>query len=233
MSTPARYPHPPLVVEVWGEFACFTRPELKAERFSYEVMTPSAARGVLEAIFWRPEFDYVVTAIEVLRPIRWFSLRRNEVKSMTSVDGVRRMMADPTVRYDVENDRDQRNTVALRDVAYRIHAQVRLRPHATAGEVKYREQLRRRVDKGACFSQPFLGTREFSAQFGKPSTLTAISETRLLGPMLHSIRYKDGKETYEWFMAGMEDGVIHVPDHGVELPSSESPRAARSARSGA
>ncbi len=117
------------MVEV-GALACFTRPELKTERVSYPVMTPSAARGILEAIYWKPEFDYVITAIEVLRPIRWASIRRNEVTSMITLDWVRRAMADPTVRFDVEGDRDQRNTVFLRDVAYRIRAQVRPRPHA-------------------------------------------------------------------------------------------------------
>ncbi|MFC4049058.1 type I-C CRISPR-associated protein Cas5c [Actinomadura syzygii] len=211
------YPEAPLVVEVSGEYACFTRPELKAERFSYEVMTPSAARGVLEAIFWRPEFEYLVVKIEVLKPIRWFSIRRNEAKSMASDDWVRRMMADPAVRYDIENDRDQRNTVALRDVAYRIHAQVRLRSQATGNEIKYREQFRRRVDKGACFSQPFLGTREFSARFGKATSLKPISETRDLGPMLHSIHYEDGGESYHWFHAELRSGVLEVPPEGVML----------------
>ncbi|MFP3965371.1 type I-C CRISPR-associated protein Cas5c [Actinomadura fulvescens] len=219
------------MVEVSGEFACFTRPELKAERFSYEVMTPSAARGILEAIFWRPEFAYVIVKIEVLKPIRWFSIRRNEVKSMTSEDWARRMMSNPALRYDVETDRDQRNTVALRDVAYRIYAQVRLRKQVAEGEAKYREQFRRRVDKGACFSQPFLGTREFSARFGKATALQPISETRPLGPMLHTIHYSDGRETYEWFMAELVDGVLEVTPRGIELPSASAGRPASAARS--
>ena len=108
----------------------FHAAELKTERVSYPVMTPSAARGVLEAIYWKPEFDYVITAIEVLAPIRWASVRRNEVTSVVTLDWVRGAMADPAQRFDVETDRDQRNTVFLRDVAYRIHAQVRPRPHA-------------------------------------------------------------------------------------------------------
>lgn len=211
------YPESPLVVEVSGEYACFTRPELKAERFSYEVMTPSAARGILEAIFWRPEFEYIVIKIDVLKPIRWFAIRRNEAKSMASDDWVRRMMADPKVRYDVEDDRDQRNTVALRDVAYRIYAQVRLRPQATENEIKYREQFRRRVDKGACFSQPFLGTREFSARFGKATSLQPIDETRDLGPMLHSIHYGDAGESFRWFHAELRNGVLEVPPEGIAL----------------
>ncbi|WP_231334724.1 type I-C CRISPR-associated protein Cas5c [Actinomadura graeca] len=227
MSSHPYYPNSPLTVEVSGEFACFTRPELKAERFSYEVMTPSAARGVLESIFWRPEFEYVIVKIEILKPIAWFSIRRNEVKSLASDEWIRRMMADTSVRYDVETDRDQRNTIALRDVAYRIFAQVRLRPQATGNEVKYREQFRRRVDKGACFSQPFLGTREFSARFGKASRLEPIRETRALGPMLHSIHYQDGKETYHWFMAELSNGVLEVPPRGLELPAA-GPAGSRS-----
>ena len=123
-------PHPPLTVEVRGPHACFTRPELKTERVSYPVMTPSAAKGVLEAIYWKPEFDYVITAIEVLKPIQWVSIRRNEVTSMITLDWVRKAMTDPALRYDVETDRDQRNTVFLADVWYRIRAQVRPRPHA-------------------------------------------------------------------------------------------------------
>ena len=161
------YRHPPLVVEVCGPYACFTRPELKSERVSYPVMTPSAAKATLEAIYWKSEFDYIVSAIEVLAPIRWASIRRNEVTSIISLDWVRKAMADATVRFDVEGDRDQRNTVFLRDVAYRIRAQVRPRPHAERPEATYREQFRRRVDKGACFSQPFLGTRECSASFSR------------------------------------------------------------------
>ncbi|UAK31963.1 type I-C CRISPR-associated protein Cas5c [Nocardia asteroides] len=224
-NTHPRYPNPPLVVEVSGEYACFTRPEMKSERFSYEVMTPSAARGILDAIFWKPEFDYIIVKIEVLKPIRWFSIRRNEVKSTVSDDWVRRAMADAGLHYDVEDDRDQRNTVGLRDVAYRIHAQIKLRPHATATEVAYREQFRRRVDKGACYSQPYLGTREFSARFGKATAAEPISDCRdkdkELGIMLHSIHYDEhGGETYSWFPAKLTNGVLRVPPNGTRLPSA-------------
>lgn len=214
------YPHPPLTVEVWGDYACFTRPELKSERFSYEVMTPSAAAGILKAIFWKPEFDYLVTSIEVLKPIRWFSVRRNEVNSMVTADWIRRAKADPAVRYDVEQDRDQRNTVGLRDVAYRVHAQVVLLPHATTSAAGYREQFRRRVDRGACFSQPFLGTREFSASFGRATATAPHPEDRDLGVMLHSIAYEETGETYRWFLARLDQGVLHVPRTWLELPAS-------------
>lgn len=212
-----KYAHPPVTLEIRGPYACFTRPELKSERVSYPVMTPSAARGILEAVYWKPEFDYVVTAIEVLSPIRWASIRRNEVTSMTSLDWVRRAMADATLRFDVEGDRDQRNTVFLRDVSYRIRAQVRPRPHAGHPQAAYREQFRRRVDKGACFSQPFLGTRECSASFSRDTGQPPVAVTEELGVMLHSIGYGPAGETYTWFDARLENGVLAVPESGLEL----------------
>jgi CRISPR-associated protein Cas5d len=216
-SARRRYAHPPLAVEVDGPYACFTRPEMKTERVSYPVMTPSAAKGVLEAIYWKPEFDYVITEIEVLLPIRWSSVRRNEVTSTVTLDWVRGAMADPSVRFDAAADRDQRNTVFLRDAAYRIRAQVRPRPHAGFPEATYREQFRRRVDRGACFSQPFLGTRECSATFTKQTSRQPVSLTEDLGVMLHSIIYNGGQETYRWFHARLESGVVKVPEDGIEL----------------
>jgi CRISPR-associated protein Cas5d len=215
-----KYPHPPLIVEVRGPYACFTRPELKTERVSYPVMTPSAAKGILEAIYWKPEFDYAVTMIEVLNPIKWASLRRNEVTSIITLDWVRKAMTDASVRFDVEGDRDQRNTVFLRDVAYRVHAQVRLRAHADKPEAAYREQFRRRVDKGACFSQPFLGTRECSAQFSRQTDQAPCPITEDLGVMLHSIGYAATGETYTWFDARLDNGVMRVPERGMELAAA-------------
>lgn len=209
--------YPPLVVEVSGSYACFTRPEMKSERVSYPVVTPTAAVGILEAIYWKPEFDYVITSVEVLEPIQWASVRRNEVNSMITLDWVRKAMANATLRYDVETDRDQRNTVFLRDVAYRIHAQIRRRPHADKPEAAYRDQFRRRVDKGACFSQPFLGVRECSARFGKPTGRKPAPVSEDLGVMLHTIRYSDTGETYTWFPARLVDGVMEVPEQGIDL----------------
>jgi CRISPR-associated protein Cas5d len=208
------------MLEVDGPYACFTRPELKTERVSYPVMTPSAAKGVLEAIYWKPEFDYVITAIEVLSPIRWASVRRNEVTSTVTLDWVRGAMADPSQRFDAASDRDQRNTVFLRDAAYRIRAQVRPRPHAGFPEATYREQFRRRVDRGACFSQPFLGTRECSATFTRQTRRQPISLSEDLGVMLHSIIYTGGQETYRWFHARLETGILQVPEHGIELAAA-------------
>ncbi|MET7933961.1 type I-C CRISPR-associated protein Cas5c [Streptomyces sp. NPDC005322] len=204
---------PDLVVEVSGALACFTRPELKVERVSYPVMSPSAAVGVLETIFWKPEFRYVVRAIEVLQPIEWTSIRRNEVKSVITAGEVAALRRDPQRRYDVENDRDQRNSMLLRDVSYRIRAQVVLSERGQGGrEEKYREQLRRRVDKGACFAQPFLGCREFSASFGPRTDTRPIERNEDLGVMLHSIVYPTtGGEEYRWFHAQLRQGVLEVP----------------------
>ncbi|WP_327303016.1 type I-C CRISPR-associated protein Cas5c [Streptomyces sp. NBC_01298] len=220
---------PDLVVETWGELACYTRPELKAERVSYPVMTPSAARGLLEAIFWKPEFSYVITRIEVLAPIQWVQVRRNEVKSTINAGTVRDLRANRTRRYDVEADRDQRSTMALRDVRYRIGAQIVTSARANAPEEKYREQLRRRVERGASFSQPFFGCREFTAHFG-PATDSAesacpIARTEELGVMLHSIAYTPQGERYRWFRASLVDGVLHVPlqplpDEAVAMPQA-------------
>ncbi|MCX2968994.1 MULTISPECIES: type I-C CRISPR-associated protein Cas5c [Streptomyces] len=213
---------PDLVVETWGEMACFTRPELKSERVSYQVMTPSAANGLLQAIFWKPQFQYVITKIEVLRPVRWHLLRRNEVRSVTSTAEVEALKKSRTHRYDVEADRDQRSTMALSDVRYRIHAQVVVSAEARVGgrgfppasEEKYRDQLRRRVERGACFSQPFFGCREFTAHFGPLDAAEKVQETftEELGVMLHSIEYTPGgDEQYRWFRARVENGVLHVP----------------------
>ncbi|RPK55908.1 type I-C CRISPR-associated protein Cas5c [Streptomyces sp. ADI95-17] len=226
---------PDLVVEVWGEVACFTRPELKAERVSYQVMTPSAARGVLEAIFWKPQFHYVVRKIEVLRPVSWMRVRRNEVKSVISAQEVRKLQSDWRYRYDVETDRDQRSTLALRDVRYRIHTQIVVDPEALAGsakyppasEEKYREQLRRRVERGACFSEPFLGCREFSASFGKPDPRQRVVEfSEELGVMLHSIAYGPQGERYQWFRASVVDGVLEVPEEPLPDDAVAMPLAA-------
>ncbi|GHE80368.1 type I-C CRISPR-associated protein Cas5 [Streptomyces spiralis] len=223
---------PDLVVEVSGPLACFTRPELKVERVSYPVMTPSAAVGVLESIFWKPEMAYVITGIEVLKPIEWTSVRRNEVKSVVSAAEVAALRKDPTRRYDVESDRDQRNSMLLRDVHYRIRAQILRAPHAReVPEQKYRDQLRRRVDKGACFSQPYLGCREFSAAFGPRTDAQPISRDEDLGVMLHSIAYPaSGGEQYHWFHAQLHQGVMSVPlaplgAGAVAMPTSSGWRA--------
>ncbi len=207
-------PYPPLAVRVWGEYACFTRPEMKVERVTYPVMTPSAARGVLEAIFWKPEFTWRVEEVWVLRDIQYFSIRRNEVKSRASERAARGWQENGGGFFAAE-DRTQRHTVALRDVAYVIRAQVELKPGVTEDPAKYRDQFRRRVREGRCFTRPFLGCREFAAEFGEPDpNERPIDRTEDLGLMLLDLDYApdgSGRGTPRFFQARLERGVLHVP----------------------
>ncbi|RVW01994.1 type I-C CRISPR-associated protein Cas5 [Rhodococcus xishaensis] len=205
-----------MVVQVKGDAALFSRPELKVERVTYPVMTPPSARGVLEAIFWKPEMRYRVAAIEVLEPIRKFSIRRNETSQIVSLDDARRGK-----RVDTAAHRDQRNAICLRDVAYRIHAHIEVTDRATKPAAAYRDQFRRRVARGACFHQPYLGTREFSADFGEPDDTPAIDHTEDLGVMLHTIHF--GPPVHmEWFTARLDRGVLHVPLRGIEVPGASA-----------
>lgn len=205
----------PVVVQVSAEAALFSRPELKVERVTYPVMTPSAAVGVLEAIFWKPEIRYEIVAIEVLKPIQQFTIRRNETSDVAplaeAIKGTRRV--------DTVAHRDQRNAVCLRDVAYRIHAHIETQRHADKPVAAYRDQLRRRVKRGACFQQPYLGTREFSAEFGWPDDTERCREVNEeIGIMLHSIhRDAKGRPRMEWFAGRVVEGVLTVPERGIEL----------------
>ncbi len=205
---------PPLEVKVWGEFACFTRPEMKAERVSYPVMTPSAARGVLEAIFWKPEFSWQVREIWVLNPIRHFSILRNEVNSK-AVASTAAGWANNGGGYFADEDRAQRHTLALRDVAYLIKADVVLRAHASEDIAKYRDQFRRRVNRGQCYQQPYLGCREFVASFSQPDgTEHAIDLSDDLGRMLFDLDYTSdgtGRGTPHCFIARLEAGILNIP----------------------
>lgn len=205
----------PVAVQVSGEAALFSRPELKVERVTYPVMTPTAALGVLESIFWKPEMRYQIVAIEVLKPIRQFTIKRNETIDLPPLsEAVRGRRRVDTAAY-----RDQRNAVCLRDVAYRIHAHITLAAHADKPVAAYRDQLRRRVRKGACFQRPYLGTREFSAEFGPPDdTPRCTSVNEDIGIMLHSIHWDSaGQPRMEWFAARVEAGVLYVPERGMEL----------------
>lgn len=202
---------PPVVVQVWGDGALFTRPELKVERVTYPVMTPTAAVGVLEAIFWKPEFQWRVVAIEVLNPIRQATIRRNETTDLASLSDA----AAGRRRIDTVATRVQRNTIYLTNVAYRIHAHIDLRARATKTAAAYRDQFRRRVSRGACFSQPYLGTREFSAFFRDPDDTPPIDLTEDLGIMLHSIDHSVTPARFTWFTARLDHGVLHVPRTGI------------------
>ncbi len=199
----------PLSIRVWGDLACFTRPEMKVERVTYPVMTPSAARGVLEAVFWKPEFSWKVKEVWVLKPIQYFSILRNEVNKRASKERA-------ATGYDATADRAQRHTLALRCVDYVIFADVQLKPDVEEDPAKYRDQFVRRVRDSRCFATPYLGCREFSAYFAEPDgseTLIDLSED--LGPMLLDIGYDadgSGRGTPRFFDAKLEHGVLRVPN---------------------
>lgn len=211
-------------LEVWGPMACFTRPELKVERVSYDVITPSAARAIFEAIFWKPAIHWQITRIEVLNPIKWTSIRRNEVGAVASKNPI-----------FIEEKRQQKNTLLLRDVRYRIYAKLEFIPlrgrkdetnhgeHPDENPAKYNAMFERRACKGQCFTQPYLGTRECSASFKliQPDTdvlESPINETRDLGIMLYDMDFEADLKNPPamFFRAKMENGVIIVPPKGSE-----------------
>lgn len=208
----------PLEVRVWSPeeapYACFTRPEMKVERVSYPVMTPSAARGVLEAIFWKPQFTWRVEEIVVLNPIRYFSILRNEVNSRIS-DRSARSWKKSGGGFVASDDRAQRNTLGLRDVAYIIRAHAVLKPGVDDDAAKFRDQFRRRVARGQCFAQPYLGCREFTAAFGPvEADEVPTSGSMTLGRMLYDLEFAPGnagKATPRFFDAVLEDGVMRIP----------------------
>ena len=203
-------------LEVAGPFACFTRPEMKVERVSYDVITPSAARAVFESILWKPAIRWRVQRIEVLRPIRWINLRRNEVSAVVSTRNVQQAMAagSGTLGLYIEDDRQQRAGYFLRDVAYRLHAELSLAPGCAEPLVKYTEMFTRRASKGQCVNQPYLGCREFAADFALAdegfSVLSPLTGEKELGYMLHDIDFARDR-TPRFFRATLHDGVLDVP----------------------
>ena len=233
-------------LRVWGELACFTRPEMKVERMSYPVPTPSAARGILEAILYKPQFRWHVHRIAVRRPIKFLSFRRNELKSVANSRNPVPILA--------EDDRTQRNTLALRDVDYVIEGSIRLNrlanqarqkplaPDEPQGDdtlSKYYGMFRRRVEKGQCFTQPGFGCREFPANFesAQPSDLAAPSDANLdtdLGYILFDafdldipLNWKPGKvekpePVSTFFQARLVNGIVNVPDWRAVKASLEA-----------
>lgn len=205
-------------LEVSGPFACFTRPEMKVERVSYDVMTPSSARSIFEAILWKPAIRWRVHRIEVLKPIRWINLRRNEVSAVVSTRNVQQAMTAGSgqLALYIEDERQQRAGYFLRDVAYRIHAELSLAPGCVEPLMKYTEMFARRATKGQCVNQPYLGCREFSAAFSLVTpdapAATPIGDTRELGWMLHDLDFTHPSDPQpRFFTAKMVAGVIEVP----------------------
>lgn len=202
-------------LKVWGDYACFTRPEMKAERVSYDVITPSAARGIIEAIHWKPAIRWVIDRIHVLNEIRFENIRKNEVGTKISASNAKRAMNAGDLaglHLLVEENRQQRATLALRNVAYGIEAHFEMTD--SAGDdtpAKHYEIFRRRAEKGQCFHRPALGLREFVADFDwvDEVPVSALSGRRDLGWMLYDIDFANGN-TPQFFRAEMVDGVIDV-----------------------
>ena len=205
-------------VEVWGDYACFSRPELKTERMSYDVMTPSAARGLLEAIYWHPGLRWVIDRIYVMQPFRFTGIRRNEVKSKISADNVRSAMSGgkQEVYLCTSEDIQQRAATVLQDVRYVIEAHFVMTDQAAPSDNagKFCDIMRRRLEKGQCYHQPCFGVREFPAQFRlwPGGEIPTTGETRDMGLMLYDMDYSDLRNiTPMFFRAALENGVLNVP----------------------
>lgn len=224
-------PLPSLEVKIWGDYALYTRPEMKVERVSYPIITPSAARGVLESIFWKPQVTWRVEEIWMLKPPRfssiaftdngpiadgprYFSILRNEVNSRASERAARGWEKNGG-GYDASGDRAQRHTLGLRDVAYLIRGQLVLAPGVTEDIAKYRDQFRRRVRGGRCYAMPYLGTREFSAFFAEPDgTERPVDYTADIGMMLDDLDYApdgSGRGIPRFWNARVEGGILRPP----------------------
>lgn len=202
-------------VLVWGKLACFTSPETKVERVSYPTPTPSAARGILESIFWEPEMYYEVRQIKIINPLKWINIMRNEIKSKTSFTVAQRSIAGGEGYYH-EDDRTQRNTLALKDVAYVIKAEIFLKPYAAEKyEIgKYLDQFNRRVRKGQCFRQPCMGLKEFIAFFEPANGQEPCNINIDCGFMLGEMEYLSPKSaiaTPRLMPAKVVGGVLNVP----------------------
>lgn len=221
-------------LHVWGDAACFTRPEMKVERVSYDVMTPSAARGVLEAIYWKPQMRWVIERIHLLKPVQFTSVRRNEVGSKASASNAKSAMKKGTgaLGLYIEEQRQQRAGTILRDVAYVIEARIEVIDTSEPVEKHY-HMFKRRAEKGQCFHRPYLGCREFIADFAwiegdlPPTELPETQSNRDLGFVLLDIEYtpaegksfdvieaNTGKKLLarpQFFRAELKDGVMEVP----------------------
>ena len=212
-------------LEVWGDYACFSRPEMKVERVSYDVITPSAARGLIEAIFWHPGMRWIIDRIQVCNPIRFTNIRRNEVKDVIPARNVKAVMDSGAgeLFLATPDSIQQRAAMILKDVRYIIDAHFELTDKAAPGDNtgKFQEMARRRIEKGQSYHQPCFGTREFSAHFqmceARPPCPEELKGERDLGWMLLDMDYSDPADIRpKFFRAVMRDGVITVPDPRFE-----------------
>lgn len=215
----------PFRLRVRGENACFTRPEMKVERVSYDVMTPSAARGVLEAILWKPAICWKILQIDILKPIKWESVRRNEVGAVIPAGSVKTAMnrGEGDLGLYVEDQRQQRAGLFLRDVEYVIHAEFEMTDKAGPDDnvTKFEQMFIRRASEGQCFHRPYFGCREFPVDFEfipkEAAAPPTIGETRDLGWMLYDIQYAGKEPMPQFFHAQMTDGSINL--RNVEVHS--------------
>lgn len=210
----------PISLEVWGDYACFSLPELKTERVSYDVMTPSAARGILDATYWHPGIHWIVDKIHVCAPIRFMNLRRNEVKSTVSARSVRTVMERGTGELYLSTSQDiqQRAAMLLRDVHYVIEAHFILTDKAGSedNEGKFQDIIKRRIKRGQFYHQPYFGCREFPAHFKPceaiPPCPDELKGEHPLGLMLWDMDYSDSENINPlFFRAVLRDGVLNVP----------------------
>ncbi len=217
-----------VTLRVWGNYACFTRPEMKIERVSYDVMTPSSARAILESIHWKPAIRWVIDEIYVVKPIKFQTILRNEVSkdkiiSEQSIKKSMKNMAD-SFYIDTNKSRQQKNSMILKDVEYVINAHFEMTKYAgkTDDEKKHYNIFLRRARNGECFYQPYLGCREFSCNFElleSSDHINAINETRDLGWMLYDIDFVKGNDSYKkvdqynpiFFRAELINGKISIP----------------------
>ena len=212
-------------VEVWGDYACFSRPEMKTERVSYDVITPSAARGLLEAVYWHPGLRWEVDRIRVCEPIRFTNIRRNEVKDTISARKVRSVMEKGAGElYLVASESiQQRAAMILRDVRYVIEAHFEMTEAAAPGDNpgKFQDIIKRRLARGQFYHQPYFGTREFPAHFAPCTEIPPCPEElrgeKKLGWMLLDMDYSDPENiTPMFFRAVLRDGVLEVPNRNAQ-----------------
>ncbi len=205
-------------LHVWGDYACFTRPEMKVERVSYDVMTPSAARGMLESIYWKPEIRWVIRSITVLNKIQFTNIRRNELGGVGPSDRTLRpfLSGEKTsiLSQVIEDDRQQRAATILKNVAYIIDAHYEVLDSSDPPQKHY-EMFMRRAKKGQCFQNPYLGCREFVANFQWQDDESLVCDESLhghrdLGYILHDIDFQN-EMTPHFFRAQMTNGVIEIP----------------------
>ena len=211
-------------IEVWGDRALFTRPEMKVERVTYEVMTPAAARGIIEAIYWHPGVRWIIDSIQVCNPIRYTNIRRNEVKSKIPTQKVVAAMKNGSgsLYLDTSADRQQRNSRVLKDVRYIIEAHVEIVPHEPKengdriNKNKAMDIISKRLKRGKCFAQPYMGCKEFTAYFrefhGDVQISRSLIGERDLGFMLYDMDFHEDRTCSPlYFRAKMVDGLIKVP----------------------